>query len=127
MSATVELLPETSGSVICLRLTGTITAGDFIAYWEKPLKAIVEKYGHYSLYANYDTAFVSWSPEAADLSFKCITEFGPKARRCAYVNPPASRFLMMKLLDPILTGEVRYFNESEQKVALAWAKEGAAD
>lgn len=123
--STIEILPETGSSLLCLRLTGTITTEDYINFFDTPLKAIVEKYGHYSLYANYDPAFVTWSPEAADLSFKCITEFSPKVRRASYVNPPPSRFLMMKLLDPILTGEVRYFNEGEQEKALAWVKETA--
>ncbi|MGZ9108927.1 MAG: STAS/SEC14 domain-containing protein [Micavibrio sp.] len=125
MSATVELLPETSGSVICLRLTGTITAHDFVEYWEKPLKAIVEKYGYFNLYAYYDANFVTWGEEAADLNFKYFTALGPKCRRFAYVNPPQSRFLMMKLMSPILNAEVRYFNEGEQAQALAWVRETA--
>lgn len=117
---TVEILPETSGAVLCLRLTGTVTAEDYLTFFDAPLKAIVDKYGHYSLYVDYDPGFEGWSPEAADLSFKCIAECGPKARRCAYVNPPQGRFLMMKLLDPLLTAEVRYFNENQKSEALSW-------
>jgi len=118
---TVEILPETSGAVLCLRLTGTVSAEDYLAFFDAPLKAIVEKYGHYSLYVDYASGFEGWSTEAADLSFKCIAECGPKARRCAYVNPPEGRLLMMRLLDPLLTAEVRYFNANQKTEALSWA------
>lgn len=123
MGKTIEILPETAGSVLCLRFSGIITPEDFVEEHEKPLLKIIEKYGHYSMYIDYSPDFIKWSPEAADLSFKCITACGPKVRRCAYVNPPQERLLMMKLLNPITTNaEVRYFNNGEQAIALEWIR-----
>jgi hypothetical protein len=123
MGKTIEILPETADSVLCLRFSGIITAEDFINELENPLLQIIEKYGHYSMYIDYSPAFIKWSPEAADLSFKCITACGPKVRRCAYVNPPQERLLMMKLLNPITTNaDVRYFNNGEQQIALDWIR-----
>lgn len=123
MGKTIEILPETADSVLCLRFSGIITPEDFINELENPLLQIIEKYDHYSMYIDYSPAFIKWSPEAADLSFKCITACGPKVRRCAYVNPPQERLLMMKLLNPITTNaDVRYFNNGEQQIALDWIR-----
>lgn len=123
MTKTIETLPQTSGALLCLRLHGTVSAEDFIAAFDAPLKAVVEKYGHYSLYLHYAPDFVRWSPEAADLSFKCISAFSPKVRRCAYINPPPERLLMMKFLDPLMAADVRYFNENEQDDAMMWIQD----
>lgn len=121
MGKTIEILPETSGSVLCLRFSGIITPEDFISGLETPLLKIIAQFDQYSMYIDYSPDFVKWSPEAADLSFKCITACGPKIRRCAYVNPPQERLLMMKLLNPITShAEVRYFNAGEQAQGLAW-------
>lgn len=125
MAQTITILPETSGSALCLNLTGVIDAPAFREYFEKPLCALLEKYGHYSLFINYDAGFVRWEEEAADLSFKNIAACSPKALRCAYVNPPESRIMLMKILDPMLTGEVRFFNADQKDEALSWILENS--
>lgn len=124
MSKTIEVLPETGEETICLRLTGTITTDDFIQNFDNLVKDRVGKYGRYNLFAYYDADFQGWEPEAADLSFKCISTLGKMVVRAAYINPPESRFLMMKILKPILTGEVRYFNADQYDEAMEWAKTG---
>jgi hypothetical protein len=121
MGKSIQILPQKAGAVLCLRFTGIVTPEDFISEFETPLHRILDQYGHYSLYIDYSKEFIKWSAEAADLSFKCITACSPKALRCAYVNPPQERLLMMKLLNPIAArAEVRYFNDGEQQVALDW-------
>lgn len=124
MAQTITILPETSGSVLCLNLTGAVDAAAFREFFDKPLNAILAKYGHYNLLVNYDAGFLRWEEEAADLSFKSIAACGPKARRCAYVNPPESRIILMKIMNPMLTGEVRYFNPDQKVEALTWVLEG---
>lgn len=117
---TIITLPETGGATLCLHLRGEITADDFNDYFDTPLKEIVPKHGYYNLYIYYDPEFIGWSPEAADLSFKCISTFSPKARRLAYINAPDSRMLMMKMLDPIMQAEIRYYDDEQKKEALDW-------
>lgn len=123
MQKSITILPETSDALLCLNLTGVITAEDFSAYFEKPLNDILEKHGHYSLLVNYDPNFVRWEERAADLSFKCISSISPKARRCAYINPPDSRIMMMKLLHPMMSAEVKFFNTGQYDEALSWVRE----
>jgi hypothetical protein len=117
---TITTLPETKDATLCLRLSSEITADDFNDFFDTPLKEIVAKYNYYNLYIYYDPTFRGWSPEAADLSFKCISTFSPKARRLAYVNAPDSRMLMMKMLEPIMNAEIRYFDDDEKQQALEW-------
>ncbi len=125
MTDTVTILPETTATTLCLRLSGIITAEDFSKNFGDRIKDITEKNNHYNLYILYDENYEGWSREAADLSFKNIAQYSPKARRLAYVNAPDSRILMMKMLQPIINAEVRYFNLSEKDEALAWVMQSA--
>lgn len=120
MNPTITALPETTESTICLRLTGMITAEDFTALFDTPVQRSVDTKGYYNLFIYYDPAFEGWTREAADLSFKCISKYSPKARRLAYVNAPDSRMLMMKMLEPMMQAEVRYFDDDKKDEALSW-------
>lgn len=120
MGKTIITLPETHDATLCLRLTGMITPEDFTEFFGDPVYRLVDTYGYYNLYIYYDQAFEGWSREAADLSFKCISQCSPKARRLAYVNAPDSRMLMMKMLSPIMQAETKFFEDSEKDEALRW-------
>ncbi len=120
MNATIITLPETTENTICLQLTGMITAEDFTTLFDMPVQKAVETKGYYNLFIYYDSAFEGWTREAADLSFKCISKYSPRARRLAYVNAPDSRMLMMKMLEPMMQAEVRYFDEEQKDEALHW-------
>lgn len=122
MKKSITILPETEGAVLCLSFAGTITSADFIEFHEKPLLDIISKYDHYSLCSIYEEDFEGWSEEAADLSFKCITKISPKARRAAYVNAPDSRRLLMKMVQPLTSLEVKYFDAAQKSEAIAWVK-----
>lgn len=120
MSRTVITLPGTSETTLCLQLTGLISADDFTTYFDVPVQQAVEKHGFYNLYIYYDPQFEGWSREAADLSFKCISQYSPKARRLAYINAPDSRMLMMKMLSPMMQAEIQYFTDTQKDEALQW-------
>ena len=124
MTQSITILPATSGAALCLNLTGVITAADFTDFFDAPLQDILQAHGHYDLFVNYDPGFIRWEEQAADLSFKCISACSPKARRCAYVNPPESRIMLMKLLNPMMNSEVRYYNADQYDEALRWVLEG---
>lgn len=123
MSETITILPETHEATLCLRLSGTVSPEDFTNNFGNRVQQIAEKYNHYNLFVFYDETFEGWSREAADLSFKNIAQFSPKARRLAYVNAPDSRILMMKMLQPIMHAEIRYFDLHEKEQAMAWVME----
>ena len=121
MKKTITILPETDATTLCLSMTGMVSAEDYMNFFDTPLRQMIDKNGFYNLFVSY-TNFEGWTPEAADLSFKCISTCGPKARKAAYVNPPDARMILMKTLQPILNAEVRYFNAGEDAEAIAWIK-----
>lgn len=120
MTKTIITLPETTQTTLCLQLTGTVTAQDFTEFFDTPVRHMADTYNYYNLCVHYDEKFEGWSREAADLSFKCISQYSPKARRLAYVNAPDSRMLMMKMLEPIMKAEIKYFDEDARTEAIAW-------
>lgn len=120
MTETIIVLPETTETALCLRMTGMISAEDFTKNFGNRVAAMAEKYAYYNLFVLYDENFEGWSREAADLSFKNISQFSPRARRLAYVNAPDSRMLMMKMLSPIMHAEIKYFELEEKDEALKW-------
>jgi len=122
MDKTVIILPETDQTTLCLRLTGMITRDEYRNNFDLPLRAMVAAHGFLNLCVIYDKKFEGWTPEAGDLSFKNLSDLGPNARRVAYVNAPDSRLLLMKMMDPVMKAEIRYFDLSEESTALAWIK-----
>lgn len=120
---TVETLPQTQGSVLCLRFRGHIAGKDFIEHCTLPLEKIVAQYQHYSLYIEYHPDFQGWDLDAADANFKCISSLVHNLRRAAYVNAPDSRYLLAKMMTPMTSGEFRFFDEGQQEEALTWILE----
>jgi hypothetical protein len=89
-------------------------------FFDEPVKRIADTKGWYNLYVYHDPDFQGWSKEAADLSFRCISEYSPKAQRLAYVNAPDARMLMMRMLSPMMKAETRFFDAEEKEDAMAW-------
>lgn len=120
---TITILPETSDTVLCVTFSGTVTAEDYMEYFEKPLEAIYAAKGHVSALIHFDTDFSGWTQDAADLSFKCISTYAPMARKIAYISAPDSRKLLMRMIEPITAGETRFFESGQLQDAITWIKE----
>lgn len=119
---TITILPETDDTALYIKVRGTITLDDYMEFFDIPVKAIADRNGWYNLYVDHDPSFRGWAEDAACASFKCISEYGPRARRLAYINPPDSRRLLMKMLSPIMSAELRFFEDGQQDEAIAWMK-----
>jgi hypothetical protein len=122
MPTTIRILPETTETALCLSLSGMVSAEDYASFFDAPVVKMCNDHGYYNLALIYEETFEGWTPEAADLSFKCISANIPKARKTAYVNAPDSRMLMMKMLQPIMKAEVRYFESGQEQDAIAWVQ-----
>jgi hypothetical protein len=118
---TVNIMPQSTETALFLRLTGLVTLEDYMDYFVAPAKAVVERNGWYNLLVYFDKDFVGWSPEAAEISFRYLMEYCPKARKLAYVNPSDSRTLLMKMLEPVMkTADMRFFELDELEKAVDW-------
>jgi len=116
----ITILPETHDAVLCVSFHETVTAEDYLEYFERPLEHIYNTFGYVSALIHFDGSFSGWTKEAADLSFRCISTYAPKAKKIAYINAPDSRMLLMKMLAPITTADVRFFDPSQKNDALKW-------
>lgn len=125
MAATVKILPETDETTLCVALHGYVSATDYAEFFDSPLRSIQRVNGFYNLVIVHEADFQGWEPGAADLSFRAIASLGHTVRRAAYVNAPDSRMLMMKMMQPILNADIRFFETEQQQEAIAWAKAAA--
>jgi hypothetical protein len=123
MSQSITILPETDDRTLCVHITGVLNADDFEKSFITPVKTLIAGHGEFNLYAFYSDDYQGWDPSAADSSFKTYSELGPFGRRCAYVNAPDSRHLILKMMRPLMPdADIRFFDSDEAGKALAWAK-----
>lgn len=122
MSNAITILPESDDRTLCVNVTGVISAAIFLDFFIKPIRTIIERHGEFNLCAIY-TDYQGWDSDAAEASFKYYAEVGTQGRKLAYVNAPDSRFLLLKMLEPLLpNAEIRFFEPEERDEAIAWAK-----
>lgn len=121
----VSLLPESDDVTVCVRLTGLVTTEDYIQNYHNEIKRRAEKYGFFNLLVFYDENFKGWEENAAEQNFKSICELGDKPYKLAYVNPRESKIMLMKLAQPLMRAEIRYYDPGDLDEALRWIKERA--
>lgn len=119
----VVIMPESNETTLCVSLNGQVTATDFDHYYHQEIKKRVEKNGYFNMVVYYDPDFKGWDLDAAELNLKSIFELGGKPHKLAYVNPPKRKILLMKMAEPLLEGELRYFEDGQYEDAVQWAKE----
>ncbi len=123
MSDTITILPQSTDTVLCIQLTGMVSADEYETKFGAAVEAMATNHKHFNLLVFYDERFEGWSLEAADLSFKNFSQFSPQARKLAYVNAPEARILMMKMMKPMTDAQVRYFDINALNEALGWIHE----
>lgn len=116
--ASITLLPDSDDQTLCLQMTGQITPDEFENKYRQEIEKRIDKNGYFNMLVYYDRNFKGWDPQAAEMNLKAIITLGRKPRKLAYVNPQKSKIMLMKLAQPILEGEIRYFAEDELAEAL---------
>lgn len=119
----IEILPESDNETLCLRYSGVITAEEFTRCNHLELKKRADKNGFFNMLIVYDEGYEGWEPDAADLNFKSIAELHDKPKKLAYVNPDNHKILLMKLTQPMMHAQIRYFQLHELNDAIAWVKQ----
>ncbi len=118
--STVTILPETEGNLICVKISGLVTADDYIANFKKQIEALIEEFGEFRLLMHYDDSFKGYTEEAAEASMKNMMELGKHVHKQAYINVPTRRVLLHKILPDVIRGETRYFDKTDVSKALDW-------
>ena len=118
----IDVLPQSNHDTVCVTLCGVIGPEDYKNSLYNTLKTLAESGQYFNLLINYDISFKGWDRQAAEMSFRSIIDYGRKARKLAYVNAPDSKMLQIKMTQPLLGGEVRFFETEELDAAIAWVK-----
>lgn len=118
----VTVLPETDKRTLCITLKGVVQPDAFKECFLEPLEEIIRHTQNYGLLINYDSAYEGWSKEAAELSFQSIIDYGPQARKLAYVNPPDAKLFQINMTRPLFGGEIRFFDGDQLNEAIKWVK-----
>jgi hypothetical protein len=118
----VTVLPDSDNRTLCITLKGVIQPEAFKECFLNPLEDIIKNTQNYGLLINYDETYEGWSKEAAELSFQSIIDYGPQARKLAYVNPPDSKLFQINMTRPLFGGEIRFFEGDQLDEALKWVK-----
>lgn len=123
----IAILPESNDETLCVRMSNLVDSLDYDQFFHQEIVRRKNENGIFNLLVWYDDTFVGWTPDGADANFKSITMMGPYSGRVAYVNADENKIFLMKMTKPIISGEIRYFNEDELTKALVWVLDGATE
>lgn len=123
--ATVSLHPASGKNILCFQLDGFVTRNEHKKFLIDPLREAVKKYGNYRVIMIYKPTFEGWEAAAADDNMKIVLECMNFCERAAYVNPPKKKIMQMKMSEPLIKFDIRYFDTAQTDEALAWIRQDA--
>lgn len=121
---TVRIHPATKGNLLCFELDGLVTQKDHKRFLVDPLRKIIKRYGEYRVLMIYKPTMKGWEPDAAEQNLAIVLECIPYCKKAAYVNPPKKKIYQMKMTEPLITFDIRYFDTRDLDKALRWVKAG---
>jgi hypothetical protein len=118
----IEVLPESQGNVIGIKITGKLTAQEYEEVMIPTLEAAIQAHGKLNFLGLVDEDFHGM--EAAALWDD--TKFGLKHRKdfgkMALVGARRWMEWMMKFFAPMMAGEIKSFPREQLKEAWDWVK-----
>jgi hypothetical protein len=116
----IEALPESTGTCIGIRVSGTVTSQDYREFLERARTAI-EEHGKANLVVVFDDfKFIEgWDVFTADLSF-ALGEYR-HIERAAYVGDRGWEKMLVQLVGLFTRARERNFPTNELQAAWSWA------
>ncbi len=121
-TATVIVLPQTDENTLCVELRGLIRRDDHKRNLHDNIEKMVARQGWFKMLVYFGPEYQGWEHGAAEFSMGSIIDLGKYARKLAYINPPEKKILQNKLAAPLLSGEIRYFDQNHFQDAVDWIK-----
>ena len=118
-----DLLPQTEGNVLGVRVGGTITGDDYERF-RPVIDARVREYGavriliHMHDFHGWGDLEAMWEDAKLDAAHYADVE------RLAMVGEERWQEWVTRLTDLLATGNVRYFDEADLDEAWAWVRSG---
>ncbi|WP_432737983.1 STAS/SEC14 domain-containing protein [Maridesulfovibrio sp. FT414] len=119
----IEVMPESSGPMLAVRATGTLSGNDYSEVWIPALQQVIEKYGKCRCLLYMDEEFKGWDLAAmwedARFGFVHRNDFD----KIAIVGGPGWVEWGTKVAGALMSGEVKTFTAEKLADALKWAAE----
>jgi len=117
----LEILSESHANILGLKVTGKFTSRDCQEWLIPRLNAMIKEHGRVRVLFSLETDFQGWDLEALQQE-----AFGPQHRddfqKIAVVGGSWWLSLQMKLIAPLIGGEVRNFSRAELPEAWTWIR-----
>ncbi len=116
-----ELLPQTEGNVLGVRVSGTVTGDDYERF-RPVIDARVREHGavrlliHMHDFDGWDDLEAMWEDAKLDAAHYADVE------RLAMVGEERWQDWVTRLTDLLVPGDVRYFDEADLDEAWAWVR-----
>jgi hypothetical protein len=119
----IEILPESEGKSIGLRITGKLTEKDYTAVLLPPLENLLRQYGKIRLLCCIDENFTGLEPGAMWQDAKFFFPHKDDFEKMAIVGGPGWIEMIMKLFAPLMQGETKTFPPEQLPEAWQWLKQ----
>lgn len=116
-----EILPETKGAFVAVRVTDRIDAEDFKII-TSALESAIQNHGKARLYWEMRD-FHGWTASGLWADTKFDLRHANDFTRIAMVGEAKWQEWMTKLMKPFTSAEVKYFTLDQNRDALLWAAE----
>lgn len=117
-----RVLPESQGNILCAEVGARVTLEDYEEVFYKNIQKIFQEHGSIRILLHYSRPFLGWDIDAAAKDLAQVSESGSKVEKAALVNPPEQVHQRWKTMQPLLSGELRIFEEGEFDKALEWIR-----
>lgn len=119
----LEILDESHGNTLGLRLSGGVNEDDFITLLPR-LQAIVEMYGFANLLIEISDV-IRWGGYASGSREAGVDRMSDIVLgRVAIVGEKSWQVWLVKFMDPFTSSEERFFYPDQRQEAWSWARSG---
>jgi hypothetical protein len=118
----IEILPESEGSLIALKIGGKLTLDDYTGVWVPRLEEAIESHGKVRVLMYLDETFDGWETgviwEDTKVGLKNVAAF----KKVALVGGPTWIGKIMELVGHLMPGSMKAFPAGSLEEAYDWIK-----
>jgi len=118
----IELLPQTEGSLVAIKVSATLTAEDYEREWIPRVNDVIAEHGKVRILVYMDETFDGWEAAAIweDTKFGLAHISG--LEKMALVGGPNWIRKLTDLFGPLIPGSYKTFEAGELEAAFEWVK-----
>ena len=115
------VMPETDDRVICMQVDKPISKEGYRDNFMPRLRAMMDLHGEIRILV-YFKQYDGWEEQAAGFDIETSVQYGKYVKKLAFVNPPEKMIFSYKSREPMIHGEMEYFDEEDLNKAIKWVK-----